>query len=157
MKTYIKESGNNEDITINRYTKSVEFGKSTYIASVALFVSNKKEYDFFDDSYCFFKEKFKDKRIVDLYREKDFESIYKYIFPIIKQGHMVIGLTNKHIILSRVIFDIFMGEKTFLARPGISIEIISNIAKMKDSLMYPFLATCFSPMLSNMKNLSKIL
>ena len=70
---------------------------------------------------------------------------------------MIIGLTNKHIILSRVIFDIFMGEKTFDSRPGIAIELISNIAKLKDDLMYPFLTTCFTPILSNMKHLARVL
>lgn len=156
MRAYIKEAGYNGNIKINKFLKTVDLGDSPYLVSIGIYaIKNSQEY--YENLYNTFKEQFKDERIIDLYRRGDYENIYKYIFPIFSKGPIIIGLTNKLLLISRVVFDLFMGEKTYYTRPGISIAIVSDTAKLKDDLIYPFLVTCYSPIMTNMKHLARVI
>ena len=156
MIVYTSEKGNKGFYTVDHNAKTVTFENSDYIISASLALYTETDEKLLTQAYFDFKRIFKGE-LMTLYRAKKYEGIKYYIRKVLNSRNFIFSFTNKPYILSKIAYFTFMGKQVYINRPGYSLSLISDLARMKDDFTYPFLFTCKNLNDTNLRAICKVI
>ena len=155
MIIYTKEKGNHDTYEFDHDKKTVTFEKSDFLVSASIVLYTEQDEKLIVNRYNDFKRIF-NSELVSLYKNRRWEGIKYFIRKVLNTHNFVFSITNKSYVLAKILFFTIMGRQTYISRPGYSLSLISDLAKMKDDLVYPLLFTCNNVSDSNFKKLLKV-
>lgn len=156
MVIYTKEKGFGENIKLNKTDKSVDYVNGEYVINCSILTYTEEDKKNLERKYEDYKTIFKNRKIDDMYKENYKIAIDYFIKYFINERNFVFTINSKPYLLARILYDTLMGDRVFNARPGYSIGLVSDIARMKDEIVYPLLFTCKNLTYNNFRTIVKL-
>jgi hypothetical protein len=150
MIVYTKCKGNNEKYILDHDRKSVIFPSGEHIVSASVAVYTETDERLLIEKYNDFRRIYH-QELISLYRTEKYEPIKYFLYRVLNSRNFVLSITSKYYVLSKMLYFIMVGRQAYMSRPGYSLSFISDLARMKDELIYPLLFTSANPSDNNFK------